>query len=132
MVIILKRKYKLSNRELEVMQVLWNSKEPLAATDIPTFNPNLNLSTVQVSLRKLIEKSYIKVADIIYHGTVLTRIYEPVLSQDDYMTDYFESSSLKPEMFIASLVKRERNIEVLDKLENLIAEHKKKLKDDEK
>ena len=125
----MKRNYKLTNRELEVMQVLWDSDQPLAATDIPERNSSLNLSTVQVALRKLMEKSYIKVADIVYHNTVLTRVYEPVLTQEDYMIDYLKASSLNAESIVASLVKKENSMEVLEKLETFIQKRKKLLKD---
>ena len=45
------KKIKLSNREAEVMVVLWNSDKPLAATDIPAINPELSVNTVQAALK---------------------------------------------------------------------------------
>ncbi len=121
------RKIKLSNRELDVMLVLWNSDKALAATDIPAINPDLSVNTVQAVLKNLLKKSYIKVADIIYHGTVLTRSYEPVLTHEDYILSQLEDASLTSSGLAAALVKNENNTDTLDKLEELIQEQKKKL-----
>lgn len=123
----MKKRYKLSNKELEVMQVLWCTNESLAATDIPKHNPDLNINTVQSVLRSLSNKSFIKIADIVYHNTVLTRTYEPILSQEDYMVDQFESTSLTMDTFISTLVKKETDSKNLETLEALIQEQKSKI-----
>ncbi len=124
----LMKKIKLSNREAEVMVVLWNSDKPLAATDIPAINPELSVNTVQAALKNLLKKSYIKVADIIYHGTVLTRSYEPLLTHEDYINSQLEDTVLTPYGYAASLVKNEENENLLNELEQIIKEQKKKLK----
>ena len=119
-------KIKLSDRELAVMAVLWNSESPLAAADIPQKNPALNFNTVRSALNNLLKKEYIQVADIVYHGTVLTRTYKPVLTQENYLSEhlkYFKKSS-----FIATLVKAEKDESALDALEKLIQEQKKELR----
>lgn len=75
----------LSKKEKEVMRVLWNSSTPLVASQINNIDLKLNINTVQAVLKKLLLKEYIKIADIVYSGTVLTRSYEPTISIDEYV-----------------------------------------------
>ena len=63
----------ITNRERDVLQVLWTSNKPLLASDIPKINPSLSISSVQLALRNLLSKNVIEVADIVYSGTVLSR-----------------------------------------------------------
>lgn len=81
------KKNRIGNRELDIMQVFWAAGEPLIASEIVLANAELRISTVQASLKKLIEKGYIKVSDIVYSGKVLTRRYEAIKSQNDYIMD---------------------------------------------
>ena len=121
------KKVKLSNRELDIMLVLWNSDHPLAATDIPKINEKLSVNTVQAVLKKMLKNNYIKVADIIYHGTVLTRTYEPVLSHEDYILSQLNDTSLTASGLAAALVKQEKNSENLEELEQIIKKQKQLL-----
>ncbi|MCI7180167.1 MAG: BlaI/MecI/CopY family transcriptional regulator [Schaedlerella sp.] len=49
-------KYKLSHKEVYVMQILWAAKEELSITDFIQRDPELSTSTVQVVLRSLLKK----------------------------------------------------------------------------
>lgn len=75
---------KLTKRELEIMNILWESDAPLIASDITKKGNNLTINTVQALLKKLLKLEYIKVADIVYSGTVLSRSYVPAISSDEY------------------------------------------------
>lgn len=115
-------KYKLTARELDVMHVLWNSEDALAVTDIPKLNPKLKLNTVQGAIKNLTKKSYIKVDNIVYHNTVLTRTFTPVLTQEEYMIDYFDSGFINRGTLFSALIKSEFNPKTLKKLENILHE----------
>ena len=121
-------KVRLSNRELAIMTVLWNAERPLAATDIPELDPSLNINTVKSALQNLLKKSCIQVADIVYHGTVLTRTYKPILTQESYSSEHFMRFQKSSSSFIAALVKAEKDEKTLDALEKLIQEQKKELR----
>ena len=69
---------------MEIMTILWESEEPIVASEIARRGDNLTVNTVQSLLKKLMKLGYIKVADIVYSGTVLSRCYTPVISADDY------------------------------------------------
>ena len=119
-------KYKLSNKELNVMQVLWAAKTALSITDFTSRDPSLNTSTVQAALRSLLQKSYIKVAGIEQHRKVFARTYLPSLSETDYMLEQFRSSSVDRASFFTALVKKESK-ETLDELAEIIDNQRKKL-----
>lgn len=118
----------LSNREFEVMLVLWKADKPLAATDIPKIQPKLKLNTVQAVLKKLLTNNYIKVTDIIYHGKVLTRTYVSVLTYEEYIMSQLNNTRLSSFGLASALVKNEKNAKTLTELEQLIKEQKALLK----
>ena len=56
---------RITDRELDIMNVFWKSGEPMIASEIMAKSPELSISTVQISLKKLMEKGYLQVADIV-------------------------------------------------------------------
>ena len=86
----------------------------------------LNINTVQACLRSLIANHSIKVADIVYSGTVLTRSYAPVISRDEYFgntcTDILGDG--QKSALIASLIDTETDLDELEHLEEMIAQRK--------
>ena len=79
----------LTQREMDVMTILWKSETPLVASEIANSNSSLNINTVQAVIRKLLNKKYIVVADIVYSGTVLTRSYKPAISKKEMAFQQF-------------------------------------------
>ena len=63
----------LTKRQEDVMNILWDAKEPIIASEIVKTGTDLNINTVQAALRSLIKKNYIEVAEIIYRITVLNK-----------------------------------------------------------
>ena len=104
-------KKRFTKKQLDVMKVLWESATPMIASDIVRKDDALNINTVQACLRSLIANHSIKVADIVYSGTVLTRSYAPV--------GYGQKSAL-----IASLIDTETDLDELEHLEEMIAQRK--------
>ncbi len=119
---------KLSNKELDVMQVFWNSDEALASSDIPKIESTLNINTVRVAIKNLLQKSVIEVADIAQRGTVLTRTYRPTISFEDYLSGQLEHMKFNSLNLMSALIKQETNDENLDDLERIIKEHRHNMK----
>ncbi|WP_312354862.1 BlaI/MecI/CopY family transcriptional regulator [Aminipila sp.] len=129
----------LTNREMDVMQILWESDRPLVASDITKINESLSTNTVQSVLRSLLKKNLIEVAEIVYSGTVLTRRYKPTVSKKDLVVNQFVDQFKKNENIIpiphlvATLLKHEKNEKaVVKQLEQLLEERKKMLDKEEK
>ena len=53
----------LTKRQEDVMNILWDAKEPIIASEIVKTGTDLNINTVQAALRSLIKKNYIEVAE---------------------------------------------------------------------
>ena len=54
----------MSKRELDIMNVLWESEDSLIASEIPGIKPEISLNTVQSVLRKLLKKKLVKITKI--------------------------------------------------------------------
>lgn len=122
---------KLTGRELEIMNLLWESAVPMAAKDIIKIKPSLPMNTVQWALKNLLKKKYIKVSGVGYSNTVLTRNYIPALSAEEYMVNQLTKSDLSRKFSIegvmAALLKDKSDEETIEKLEELLQQHRDNL-----
>jgi predicted transcriptional regulator len=133
-----RKTFSLTDKEMQIMKILWKSPEPLVASEITKMDMSLNNNTVQAVIRKLLSKNFIKVADIVYSGTVLTRSYAPALSEKELMVQQFVDQVQETEEnipipnLVATLLKHEKNEEkIINELELLLEERKKMLKSEE-
>lgn len=117
-----------------MLKVLWSSREPLMASDIPRINPSLSISTVQLALRNLSAKRAVEVADIGYSGTVLSRSYRPLISKSEYINNEILSAfenldkELTARNIVSTLLVNEKNeAETIAELEELLEERKREL-----
>ena len=122
-------KKRITKKQLEIMKILWSSDKPLIASEILKRNDSLNINTVQACLRALVNKQFIKVADIVYSGTVLTRSYAPIVTQDEYLDFAYQDivGKGKSTSLIASLIDSETSPEELDLIEKMIQQKKQEL-----
>lgn len=132
---------KLTRREYDIMYILWQSETSLVASEIARRGEDLTINTVQAVLKKLLNKKLIKIDEIVYSGTVLTRSYTPTVSADEFEMDFLLTSFLKladkPMMtsnFIAALLEQEKDsdklLHELDYLEKLLQEKRAQLKNE--
>ena len=84
----------LTKRERQIMNIFWNSDKPLSANDIAVQQQDLSKNTIQAVVRKLKNHDLLKVADIGYSGTVLTRLYSPNVTQEDFLAAELSDQSL--------------------------------------
>lgn len=130
---------KLTKREFEIMNILWENKSPMIASEIAKHGDKLTINTVQALLKKLISKKYIEVADIVYSGTVLCRSYRPTLTADEYEMNKMIDSYNKindhtkgMSRFVATLLEEEKNktllLSEIEELEVVLKEKKESLK----
>lgn len=135
----LKKPYaKITNRDLDILNILWNSEKPMTAAEITATDDTLTTNTVQAVLRKLLKQEWVEVADIVYSGTVLCRSYQPTMTSKEFALTQLaeEFKELQSEVSTSSLVaalldnepdikKREAEIEAL---EQLLADYKKSIR----
>ncbi|BCZ28067.1 BlaI/MecI/CopY family transcriptional regulator [Claveliimonas bilis] len=120
---------KLTRRQEDIMKILWESDKPLIASEIEKKQDDLNINTVQATLRALMKKNAIEVADIVYSGTVLSRSYRPIISRDQVITEYDQvvSKVLNDKNLIAHYVDEINDLAAITELEKIIKEKRKKL-----
>ncbi len=133
------KKFKITDREQDILNILWAAEKPLVASDIAKTDTSLSINTVQAVLRKLLQKKLIQVADIVYSGTVLSRTYQPTISSNDFTLQQFVSQfedakkNITIPDFVATLLEHEKNeAQRIEELEALLEERKRKLKSKEK
>lgn len=82
----------MNPRELDVLNILWQSDEPMMATDIVNARVGLTQSTVTAVLRKLLNENLVEVVGITHSGRVLSRTYRPTeISRDVILQDFTDS-----------------------------------------
>lgn len=78
-------KKRLTNKQMDVMNILWENDKPMAASEILKANEKLNINTIHACIRKLLEEEYVKVAYIDYSGNVMSRYFMPTVSKGKYL-----------------------------------------------
>lgn len=116
----------LTKREIQIMQILWNSTAPLSAKEITETSEELSQNTVQAVLRKLLKANYITAASIGYSGTVLARKYSAVLTQGEYLSTEMTTDGIKK--LVSNFIETTDRTKDLDDLEQLILQKKQQLK----
>lgn len=82
----------MNPRELDVLNILWKSEEPMMATDIVNAGEGLTQSTVTAVLRKLLHAKLVEVVGVTHSGKVLSRTYRPTDSSRDIILKDFTDS----------------------------------------
>ncbi|HCE11262.1 MAG TPA: hypothetical protein DEQ24_00515 [Enterococcus sp.] len=115
----------LTKRERQIMNIFWNAEKPLSANDIAVQQQDLSKNTIQAVVRKLKNHDLLKVADIGYSGTVLTRLYAPNVTQEDFLAAELSDQSLLN--LITNFIKTNKEIDTLNELEKLIKDRQGEL-----
>ncbi len=112
----------LSQKQLDVMKILWDAGTPLVASDIVKAKSSMNINTVQASLRVLLKENLVEIADIVYSGTVLSRSYRPLISRDVYFNAEYKNiiGNSSTSAMIATFIEQEEDISELERIEELI------------
>ena len=80
----------ITEREIDVLNILWESDEPMMATDIVAQKKGLTQSTVTAVLRKLLKEEQVEVAGVTHSGRVLGRLYRTTeKSREVIKADFF-------------------------------------------
>ena len=122
-------KKRLTNKQMDVMNILWENDKPMAASEILKANEKLNINTIHACIRKLLEEEYVKVAYIDYRGNVMSRYFMPTVSKGKYFSESYKDIIGSKKLILTSLIETETNIEELEQLENLIRKKKEELKE---
>lgn len=125
----------MNPRELDVLNILWKSDEPMMATDIVNARIGLTQSTVTAVLRKLLNEGLVEVAGITHSGRVLSRTYRPAeISRDLILKNFTETynsfrsvipaSSLCAQILTTDESPEKAKVQI-DKLKQILAKYEK-------
>ena len=126
-------RYRLTNRERDILDILWESGKSMVASEITSMRDDLSINTVQAVLKKLLQKKLIAVDEI-----VLSRSYKPTMTPDQFEIQKFENAFSKvsgkpfsPSSFVATLLEEEKDtsdlLSEIDSLEQLISQKREEL-----
>lgn len=107
----------MNQRELDVLNILWETDSPMSLADILAARPDLIKSTVAAILAKLLREKLIQIEGIAYSGKVLCRTYRPTeLSRekalDSVAKDYNNVCNIVPRTeLLASILRLDRDKE---------------------
>lgn len=125
----------LSEREMNVMQVLWKYEKPMTVTEIVESEKELTTPTVYTVLRKLLDKGYVQVIDTVQTGKVFARRYKAKKTQDEEIEEKIEKcmkNSRNPMSFVNTITAALLNgavdeESVIDELERIVQKRKKEI-----
>lgn len=128
----------MNPRELDVLNILWKSEEPMMATDIVNAKLGLTQSTVTAVLRKLLKEELVEVVGITHSGRVLSRTYRPTeASREVILKDFTENYNsfnnvISESAICAAILTVDKTPEKakaeIKKLKSLLADYEKGLK----
>ncbi len=79
----------MNPRELDVLNILWKSEEPMMVTDIVNEGEGLTQSTVTAVLRKMLHENLVEVVGVTHSGKVLSRTYRPTEESKTMLLEHF-------------------------------------------
>lgn len=134
------KKYQLNSNERDIMYVLWESNRPLTASEIVEAKKGLTIPTVQRLLKKLLEKNYVEVSEIVQVGKALARSYKPQKSIEEYLkgeVEYFFSITGNKESLSRGIVasffsgnSKKEDEKILSELEKFVDKKKKEIRNE--
>lgn len=130
-----KKPFKLTNKELQVMRILWDSSEPLTATEIyEKSSSDLSIYTVQNAIKVLLPKEAIKIDSYTTVYKSNARRYKAAISESDYAymqvkSVFGQNSNTKPTQLMETLVSEfnVNDISGIEEIEKMLAEKKAQL-----
>lgn len=121
-----KKMANLSERQLQIMKLLWQNEGGMTASELEEASGEMCTSTVRASLMALLKKKYVEVGEIVYSGTVLSRKYIPLISEEEYFNHSIQKIGVEIES-VKEIVNSCNNIELLDSFLDMIEGRKREL-----
>ena len=101
----------LTKSEMEIMDVLWASEQPLSRSDLleKSEEKTWKDSSVHILLNGLLQKGAIREAGVVKRSKTYGRTFSPTLTREEYFATTIFSHRHKPEIvgLFAALLQRE-------------------------
>ena len=100
----------LTKSELEIMDVLWNAREPLSRADLLEHSEEKSWkdSSVHILINGLLAKNAIREAGFVKRSKTYGRVFAPNLTREEYFATTVFSHRYKPQItgLIQALLRR--------------------------
>lgn len=116
----------LTETEEEIMELFWESNEPLTSVDISqkSVNRSWNGNYIHRMLRSLLKKGLIEVCGIQQYGTQYARKYRPTLTKESYVAQVVlakgRGKDFVAKVSVAMAQEMENKDELIEELEAII------------
>lgn len=119
----------LTNREFEVLKILWAEEQPCTVKDILEIRPDLSRQTVAYVMNKLLKKKAIEVTGISRSGTVYARAYHPIVTEQEYLEslDILKEPPSLSELCSSFFRVSKDKEKVIDELEDILEEFRREV-----
>ncbi len=129
------KKYHLTNKEYEIMKILWKSGKPMLISDILLETDNVAENSLHPMIKNLINNGFIKVVGSMKVSKTTSRLYAPAITVDEYAAMQLEgimktsNTKLDFKNVLAYFTKRNKknNDDVITEVEEFIKEYKEDL-----
>lgn len=117
---------KLTSREIEVMQILWEAEESLTVSEIVERDEKGTIDSVQRITKNLLHKNFIAVDGYTQVGRKISRKLKPIVEPQKAelpvlkkFIDFLVPKNISASNLVAALVPMEHSKEALDELDML-------------
>lgn len=126
------KKYHLTNKEYEIMKILWKSGKPMLISDILLEADNVAENSLHPMIKNLINNGFIKVVGSMKVSKTTSRLYAPAITVDEYAAMRLEgimktsNSKLDFKNVLAFFTSRNKknNKDVIEGIKKFIEEYK--------
>lgn len=126
------KKYHLTNKEYEIMKILWDSGKPMLISDILLKADKIADNSLHPMIKNLINNGFIKVVGNMKVVKTTSRLYAPAITIDEYAAMQLEgimktsNKKLDFKNVLAYFAKRNKksNNDVIAEVEEFIKEYK--------
>lgn len=124
-------KINLTDKEYEVMEILWQNNAPMLASDVMNYVVKTSEASVHHILNKLMDRGLVKVAGNIKVVKAQSRLYAPAVSPAEYIAmqslEIFKTTTRKIDvkdylMFLTKKAKN-KNTEIVKEIKEFIDEY---------
>ncbi len=122
----------LTDKEYEIMKVLWNSDKPMQTSEIYAKTETIAENSMHPIIKKLINRGYIRVVGTIRIVKVPCRLYVPGITLNEYIASQareifkYNNKELDMKGLLCCLVKKDKNksSEYINAIEEFLREYK--------
>ena len=126
------KKYHLTNKEYEIMKILWESEKPMLISDILLEADKVAENSLHPMIKNLINNGFIKVVGSMKVSKTTSGLYAPAITVDEYAAMQLEgimktsNSKLDFKNVLASFTSRNKknNKDVIEGIKKFIEEYK--------